>query len=83
MYLTPEAPPPPPPPPPKNFFSTIKSQIRRKAKRAKSVPENIHHGANNQKSMCSTIYVESIRSTWYLAQDIGVSRSVNFTVQDL
>jgi len=48
INLTPECPPPPPPPPPTNFFSNLKSQIRRKAKRAKSVPNDIHHSVDSR-----------------------------------
>ena len=49
INLTPECPPPPPPPPPPtNFFSNIKFQIKRKAKRAKSVPNNIHHSVDSR-----------------------------------
>ena len=48
--MTPEVPPPPPPPPPPKtlFGGLFKTNVLRRTKRAKSVPENIHHSARDK-----------------------------------
>jgi len=57
LYMTPEAPPPPPPPPPPKtlFGGLFKSQVLRRTKRAKSVPENIHSAVQGEVTNTTSV----------------------------
>ncbi len=73
--MTPEAPPPPPPPPPPKtlFGGLFKSQVLRRTKRAKSVPENIHSAVQGEVTNTTSVLSE------VQSQKLGLNPDFDFS----
>jgi hypothetical protein len=71
LYMKPEAPPPPPPPPPPKtlFGGLFKSQVLRRTKRAKSVPENIHSAVQGEVTNTTFVLFDVQLQTFGLNPD--------------